>query len=236
MKPQILFPLLVLLIGTARAETGRPLDIPEAGHIRIDGRLEDWKQINWAPLDKNLAGNPVNISNAQWALRWNDDAMLYIAVRYDDAGIVLQDSYVKSNAQDCIEIFVRGDTGSQPNDYSKHQDSAQHYIFGLAKNKTTSWKKLAGIDQFPAHNPAVAAITLSGNTFTYEIAVPLYDKFSAESRRQSQTSEVAPEFEIGADIVIIDVGANGYAGMKSENTMQDKDRDADHIAEHTLSE
>jgi hypothetical protein len=162
--------------------------------------------------------------------------MLYIAVRYDDAGIVLQDSYVNSNAQDCVEIFVRGDTGSQPIDYSEKQDSAQHYIFGLSKDKITPWKKLVNILPFPAHNPARAAVTLSGNTFTYEIAVPLYDRFSAKSRRQSQTSEVAPEFEIGIDIVIVDVGANGYAGMKSENTMPDKDRDADHIAEHTLSE
>ena len=236
MKLQILFPLLVLLIGTARAETGRPLDIPEAGHIRIDGRLEDWGKIDWAPLDKNLAGNPVNISNAQWALRWNDDAMLYIAVRYDDAGIVLQDCYVNSNAQDCVEIFVRGDTGSQPADYSQNQSSAQHYIFGLSKDKSTVWKKLANTDPFPAHNPAAAAVTLSGNTFTYEIMVPLYDKFSAESRRQSQTSEVSLEFEIGVDIAIMDADANGYAGMKSENTMPDKGRNADHIAEHTLGE
>jgi hypothetical protein len=236
MKPQILIPLLILLIGTAHAETGRPQDIPEAGRIRIDGQLNDWRNIKWTPLDETLAGNPVNISNAQWALRWNDDAMLYIAVRYDDAGIVLQNSCANSNAQDCVEIFVRGDTGSQPIDYSENQSSAQHYIFGLSKDKITPWKKLANTDPFPAHNPATAAVTLSGNTFTYEIAVPLYDRFSAKSRRQSQTSEVAPEFEIGVDIAIVDIGTNGYAGMKSENTMPDKDRNADHIAEHTLGE
>ena len=171
MKLQILLPFLALFLGTARAETGRPLDIPEAGRIRIDGRLEDWKKISWTPLDKILNGNPVNISNAQWALRWNDDAMLYIAVRYDDTSIVLQDSYMNSNTQDCVEIFVRGDTGSQPVDYSGSQNSAQHYIFGLSKDKITPWKKLANTTLFPAHNPARAAVTLSGNTFTYEIAI-----------------------------------------------------------------
>jgi len=236
MKLQILLPFLALFVGIVRAETGRPEDIPEAGHIRIDGRLEDWGKIDWAPLDKILAGNPVNISNAQWALRWNDDALLYIAVRYDDAGIVLQNCYVSSNSQDCVEIFVRGDTGSQPADYSQNQSSAQHYIFGLSKTGTAVWKKLANTDPFPAHNPATAAVTFNGSTFTYEIKVPLYDRFSVESRHQSQTSEAAPDFEIGVDIVIVDADANGYAGMKSDNTMPDKDRNADHIAEHTLSE
>jgi hypothetical protein len=236
MKPQIVFPILALLIGIARAEMGRPKDIPEAGRIRIDGQLNDWRNIEWTPLDKTLAGNPVNISNAQWALQWDDDAMLYIAVRYDDASMVLQDRYVNSNAQDCVEIYVRGDTGSKPADYSKYQNSAQHYVFGLSKNKITSWKKLAGMDRFPAHNPAKVAVRLDGRTFTYEIMVPIYDQFDAKSKRRSEATEVEVDLEIGVDIAIVDVGANGYAGIKSENLMGDKERNAGHIAEHTLGE
>ncbi|NOU37057.1 MAG: hypothetical protein HOO88_09855 [Kiritimatiellaceae bacterium] len=236
MKPQILFLIPSLLIGVSHAETGTPKDIREAGRIRIDGNLDDWKQIKWTPLTQTLDGNPENISNAQWALRWNDDGFLYIAVRYDDSSLLLHDSYVGSNAQDCIELFIRGDTGSQPNDYSKLQNSAQHYIFGLAKNKTAAWKKLANVNPFPMHNPASVAITLSGKTLTYEIMVPLYDKFDASSRRHSKMTEVAPEFEVGVDIAIVDVGANGYAGRKSENTMPDKECNADRIAEHTLGE
>ncbi len=236
MKPQIVFPILALLIGIARAEMGRPKDIPEAGRIRVDGQLNDWRNVAWTPLDKTLSGNPVNISNAQWALQWNDDPSLYIAVRYDDSSIVLQDRYVNSNAQDCVEIFVRGDTGSKPADYSKHQNSAQHYIFGLSKNKVTVWRKLAGTDRFPAHNPAKAVVRLDGRTFTYEIMVPVYDKFDARSRRRSETTEVYADLEIGVDIAIVDVGANGYAGIKSENLMDGKERNANRIAEHTLGE
>jgi len=236
MKRPYLLVLLTLLAGTACAETGRPADIPEAGRIRIDGHLEDWGKIDWVPLDKNPAGNPVNISNAQWALRWDDGAMLYIAVRYDDVGIVLQDHYVNSNAQDCVEIFVRGDTGSQPIDYSENQSSAQHYIFGLSKNKTAVWKKLGAEQHFPSHNPATASVLLNGNTFTCEIMVPLYDKFSIRSRRECRITEVFPELETGADIVIVDVSATGYAGRKAENMMPGKRSNADHIAEHTLSE
>lgn len=227
---------LLLLAGAVRAETGRPEDIPEAGRIRIDGNLHDWKRIEWTPLNATLDGNPVNISNAQWALQWDDDGMLYIAVCYDDADIVLQDGYVNSNAQDCVEIFVRGDTGSEPLDYSKTQGSAQHYVFGLAKNKTTVWKKLASVDPFPIHDPAAVAVKLEGKTFTYEIKVPLYDKFDKASRHRSEISEAAVDFEIGADIAIVDAGAKGYAGRKSENTLSDKEHDANHIAEHTLGE
>jgi len=236
MKPQILFPLLTLLIGIARAETGKPEDIPESGRIRIDGRLEDWKRIEWTPLNATLDGSPVNISNAQWALQWDEDGMLYVAVRYDDADIVLQDNGVNSTAQDCIEIFVRGDTGSQPLDYSKDQSSAQHYIFGLAKNKTAAWKKLAEADPFPLHNPAKAAVVLDGKTFTYEIVVPLYDKFSATSRRDCELTETYLDEEIGADIAIVDAGSKGYAGRKSENTLPGKETNANHIAEHRLGE
>lgn len=236
MKMTTVFPALLLLAGTVCAETGTPEDIPEAGRIRIDGNLNDWKRIEWAPLNATLDGTPANISSAQWAMQWDDDGMLYIAVRYDDADIVLQDSCVNSNAQDCVEIFVRGDTGSEPLDYSKTQSSAQHYIFGLSKNKTTAWKKLANTSPFPPHNPAQAAVILDGKTFIYEIRVPLYDKFDIATRRHSEISEAAVDFEIGADIAIVDVGAKGYAGRKSENTIPDKGCNANHIAEHTLGE
>jgi len=215
---------------------GRPKDIPNAGRIRVDGQLNDWRNVEWTPLDKTLAGNPVNISNAQWALQWNDEPSLYIAVRYDDANIVLQDRYVNSNAQDCVEIYVRGDTGSKPADYSKQQNSAQHYIFGLAKNKITVWRKLAGMGRFPAHNPAKAAVRLDGRTFTYEIMVPIYDQFDAKSRRHSETTEVYADLEIGVDIAIVDISTNGFAGVMSENTLDGKERNANRIAEHTLGE
>ena len=236
MKKQILLLIPALLTGIVRAENGQPADIPENGRIRIDGRLEDWKNAEWTPLTRSLDGDPVHISNAQWSIQWNDDPALFIAVQYDDSCIVLQNSYVNSNAQDCVEIFVRGDTGSNPSDYSENQSSAQHYIFGLSKNKITTWKKLAGTGSFPAHNPATAAVLLNGNTFICEIRIPLYDKFSIKSRRDCRLTEVFPGLEIGVDIAIVDVGATGYAGRQTENTMPDKSSNADHIAEHTLSE
>lgn len=236
MKTQILFLIPALLTGIARAEMGKPEDIPESGRIRIDGRLGDWKKIEWVALNQILDGNPGNISNAQWALQWDEDGMLYVAVRYDDSDIVLQDSYVNSNAQDCIEVFVCGDPGSAPADYSKLQNSAQQYMFGLSKNKTAVWKKLANIDPFPTHNPAAAAVRLEGKTFTCEIMVPIYDKFDAVSRRRSETTEVSVDSEIGVDIAIVDVGTKGFAGVISENMMDDKERNAGHIAEHTLGE
>lgn len=236
MKLPILFLISVLLTRPMYAEPGKPADIPEAGRIRIDGRLNDWKNIAWTPLNQTLNGHPARISDAQWALRWNDDAVLFIAVRYKDTDIVLQDSCVNANAQDCVEIFVRGDTGSAPEEYAATQASAQHYLFGLAKNKIAVWKKLAATQHFPAHNPATAAVLLDGNRFTYEIMVPLYDTFSINSRRDCRLTEVFPELEIGVDIAIVDAGTGGYDDRKTENTMPDKDRNAAHIAEHTLCE
>jgi hypothetical protein len=231
MKMQLF--LLLLLAGIARAEMGNPKDIPEAGRVRIDGRLDEWRNVEWTPLTQTLGGNPANISNAQWSIQWNDDPALFIAVRYDDADPVLGTG---TNLQDCVKIYVRGDNGSEPLDYSKDQVSAQQYIFGLCKDKVTVWKKLANTNPFPLHNPATAVITLSGNTFTYEIRIPLYDKFCAASERNTQTTEAVEELEVGIDIAIVDVSSTGYAGLKSENTLPNKGHNADAIAEHTLGE
>jgi hypothetical protein len=169
-------------------------------------------------------------------LLWNDDPSIFIAVRYDDADLVLQNGYVNSNAQDCVHIFVRGDNGSQPADYSERQDSAQHYIFGLSAGKTNTWKKLAELDAFPQHNAAEAAVTRNGSQLVYEIRVPLCDIFNATSRRGCQTTEVMEGLEVGVDIAITDVTSTGYAGTLSENLMPDKERNADAIALHTLGE
>lgn len=231
-----LFYLLLIAAALAGFRPACAADIPEAGRIRIDGRLEDWGKIEWIPLTQTLDGDPVNISNAAWSLRWDEDGMLYIAVRYDDANIVLQNGYAGPGAQDCVEIYVRGDTGSPSSDYSVAQDNAQNYLFGLSKNQTSAWKKLAAFDRFPAHNPAKAAVNLEKNTFTYEIMVPLYDRFDASSRRRTSLTEVYVGLEIGADIAIEDAGSNGFAGILAENSLAEKHARADHIAEHRLEE
>ncbi|MBI9020758.1 MAG: hypothetical protein JEZ10_05835 [Verrucomicrobia bacterium] len=229
-----------ILAATAAAEFGKPEDIPEAGRIRIDGNLSDWRRAEWTPLETTLNGNPANISNARWSLAWDEDAVLYIAVQYDDTEIVLQDSYVNSNAQDGVGIYVRGDTGGDPEDYSTRQDSAQQYTFGLSKNRQVTWKKLGALEPFPTHNPAKAVATLEGNRFTYEIMVPLYDSFDAVNRRKCSETEVFLNeengVEIGIDIAIVDVGKTGYAGMKAENALTGKRTRAGQIAEHTLSD
>jgi len=225
----------VLLTGSTSARFGEPEDIPEAGRIRIDGNLNDWRRAKWTPLEATLDGNPTHISNARWSLGWDEDAVVYIAIQYDDAEIVLQDDCVNSNAQDSVEIYVRGDTGSSP-DYSEHQSEAQQYTVGLSKDRKVTWKKLGRMTPFPIHNTAQAAVTLVGNTFTYEIKVPLYDSFDATTRRKCSETEVFQDVEIGIDIAIIDVGEAGYAGMKAENTLSGKRTNADQIAEHTLSE
>jgi len=221
-----------LLAGALHAETGEPEDIPEANRVRVDGNLNDWRKAKWTPLEATLDGTPTHISNARWSLGWDEDAVLYIAVQYDDADLVLLDG---TNAADCIEIYVRGDTGSTPK-YSEDQSGAQQYTFGLSKDQKSSWQTLGTLPHFPIHNPAKAAVKLEGNTFTYEIRVPLYDSFDATTRRRCSETEVFQEMEIGIDIAIIDIGKTGYAGMKAENTLSNKRTDADQIAEHTLSD
>ena len=232
-----LFILVFLLSPALFAQTffGQPEEIPEAGRIHVDGKLDDWRRADWTPLEEIIDGVP-KITGAEWSLFWTDEPAVYIAVRYTDADIILKSSYAGSNAQDSVEIFVRANPSSSPSQYATTQESAQNYIFGLSPDRKAVWRKLASADRFPQHNPAKAAIALEGNTFIYEIMVPLYDRFSITNRRRVSRAEAYADIEIGIDIFIIDAGTNQYHGTISGNLLPDKRRNADHIAVHTLIE
>lgn len=227
--------LLLILSGIASAENKRTDDIPSAGRVRIDGKLDDWRKAEWTPLTQTLHGTPA-ISNAEWSIQWDDEPCLYIAVRYNDPDPVLKPSFSGIYTQDCISIFVRGDNRIPPTDYSIRQDTAQHYLFGLSDSQTNAWKKLANIEPFPTYNPAEIAITRSGTLFVYEIKVPVYDRFDATSRRDCSKTEMAEGTELGVDIIITDVSSIGYAGMLGENQLPDKPHNAASIALRTLGE
>jgi len=222
--------LFALFAGTVSAQ----MDIPESGRIRVDGNLNDWRRAKWEPLSIVIDGSPVNISNARWSLAWDEDAFVYIAVTYDDADIVLKDGIVISNAQDGIEIYARGDTGSTPAAYAETQSSAQRYLIGLTADKNPRIR-LGEFEKIPIHNPVKAMIVLEGNRFIYEAMIPLFDTFDITTRRKSSESEIYVDEEIGLDIAIVDVGQTGTAGMLGEND-RDKRTDADQIAEHTLED
>ncbi len=225
----------LLFVALFAAAALAQMDIPESGRIRVDGNLNDWRRARWTPLEIVIEGAPVNITNAQWSLAWDEDAVIYVAVQYDDMDIVLKDGFVNSNAQDGIEIYVRGDTGSTPADYSKTQSSAQRYSIGLMKDKKNRRIRLGDLEKIPVHNPIKSMVVLDGNHFIYEAMVPLYDSFDATTRRKCSESEIYVDKEIGLDITIVDVGQSGYAGLLGENSC-DKRTDADQIAEHTLEE
>jgi hypothetical protein len=223
--PLFLWPLLA---GAAFAE----MDIPEAGRIRIDGNLSDWRRAEWHPLQTVVAGSPVNITNASWTTAWDEDAVLYIAVQYDDADLVFKDG---TNAADCVEIYVRGDTGSSPSEYAQKQQSAQSYIFGLSKDKQTTWVQQGGLEKIPLHNRVKAAVALQGNTLTCELMVTAYDWFEPDSRHRCSESELIVGREIGLDVAIVDAGSAGPAGMLGSSA-GDKRNDASAIAEQILDD
>ena len=224
----------LLLVVSLAAIASAQMDIPESGRIRVDGNLNDWRRAKWEPLKTVIDGSPVNISNAQWSLAWDEDGLVYVAVQYDDLDIVLKDGYVISNAQDGIELYVRADTGSTPAAYAETQSSAQRYLIGLTADKNPRIR-LGEFDKIPIHNPVKAAVKLEGNHFIYEAMVPLFDNFDTTTRRKSSEAEIYAEDEIGLDIAIVDVGQSGYAGLLGEND-RDKRSDADQIAEHTLED
>ncbi|MBC8205702.1 MAG: hypothetical protein H8E68_00940 [Kiritimatiellaeota bacterium] len=226
-KTEVLL-LSALLAGSAFAQ----LDIPNAGRIRIDGNLSDWRYASWIPIESVITGTPTNISNAVWSLSWDEDGIIYIAVQYDDSDVVLKKN---ANMFDCIELYARGDTGSDPLDFYKTQTSAQSYLFGLYEDQTTEWLQMGPFKELPKHNPINVAVTLGGNHFIYEAAVQLYDTFDPKDENESSESEIYAEREIAFDIAIIDVGKDGSGGILGYNDRK-KRAGADQIAEHTLEE
>jgi hypothetical protein len=226
MKQKTLF--LLWLAGSVFGQ----MDVPEAGRVRIDGKLNDWQRVTWTPIDKVIIGTPTNISNAAWSLAWDDDGFIYVAVQYDDADIVL-----RKNAKmfDCIELYARGDTTSDPLDYYKTQTSAQSYLFGLYEDRKTDWLQMGPFKELPRHNPVRVAVTLEGTRFVYEAAIQLYDDFHPEDENESSESELFAEREVGFDIAIIDIGKNGSGGILGDNSRK-KRAGADQIAIQQLEE
>lgn len=219
--------LLLLLAGVAFGE----MDIPEAGRIRIDGDLSDWRRAEWIPIEAAITGNPTNLSNAAWSLAWDEDGIIYVAVRYDDADIVLRNG---NNMFDCIELYARGDLTSEPLDFYKTQTGAQSYLFGLQKDQS-EWLQMGPFKELPKHNPVKVAVKLEGNRFIYEAAVLIYDDFNPADEHACSESELFAEREVGFDIAIIDIGKNGTGGILGY-TSRKKRAGADQIAEHLLEE
>jgi hypothetical protein len=219
--------LLYLLAASAFGE----MDVPESGRVRIDGKLNEWQRAEWTPINSVITGTPTNISNAVWSLSWDEDGIIYVAVQYDDADIVLING---SKMFDCIELYARGDLTSEPLDYYKSQTSAQSYLFGLRTDQST-WLQMGPVADLPRHNPIKVAVTLEGNHFIYEAAVLLYDTFDPNDENESSESEIYVDREIGFDIAIIDVGKTGAGGILGLNSRK-KRSGADQIAIQRLEE
>jgi hypothetical protein len=228
MKQKTVFLLLSALLACS---IFAQIDIPESGRMRIDGKLSDWRNAEWIPIEAVITGSPTNISNAVWSLAWDEDGIIYVAVQYDDADIVLRNG---NSMFDCIELYARGDTGSDPLDFYKTQTSAQSYLIGLQKDQS-KWIQMGPFKELPKHNPIKVAVTLEGNHFIYEAAVQLYDDFYPNDENESSESEIYAEKEIGFDIAIIDIGKNGAGGLLGYNSRK-KRAGADQIAEHLLEE
>lgn len=232
---KILIPLLMatLICMTARGELENGFEeIPEAGRIRIDGRLEDWEGAIWYTLPVlGPPDRPGRIGHAEWTAAWSDRAVLLVAVRHTLRDPVLADRFAGGTAQDHIELFVRADTGSNPAAYAETQESAQHYRFGLSQNREASWKQLGAFDPFPRHNPARAAVRMDGDLMVYELEIPLFDHFDAQNHRRISVSEVYIGKEIGLALRAVEAGADRTAEEADEIR-----HDADLIPVRVLAE
>lgn len=181
-------------------------EIPEAGRIRIDGLLDDWEQAEWHPVHPSMDPPTGRLRDAEWSVAWSDRPALFIAVRYTLSDPLLHTNGNDPDAADHIELFVRGDTGSHPNDYAQTQESAQHLRLGVAPDHQSVWIRLGSFPALPRHLPVRAAVHVHENQFHWEIELAPTDHFDADNRRRMSLSELYPDKEIGLDLRIHEAG------------------------------
>ena len=208
------------------------------GHAKIDGDLEEWSEnVNWIDLDKIYHGDPADVTNAQFSLRWNShDSKIYVAIKVEDTDHQFTDTYVDWNASDAVEIYSQGDaeggTGFSHLSGDK-QHIAQHYLIGHRTNRG-SWATL-GLHGSVLYDAGLEyAVKIDGDTIIYEIAVTQFDNYGGYSGGETIVTDLYPGHVIGFDVVASTRwGTDGF-GMLSENTMYNKFRYAANFAQYTL--
>jgi len=222
----------------AKWRLGQARTIPPA-NITVDGDLVDWTgHIEWIPLDKTYFGQPDDILNAKFALRWNRHAgKIYAAVIVDDNDHVFTDEYISWDAGDRIEVYSQGDAEGGTGFWDPEHpnwDSAQQYMTApdTAGGTWATWGNAWPLG--PDVGLEYAAV-VDANRIIYEIGVKQFDNYGTFSGDPTVETDLHFGHTVGFDIVA-DTRWTGGFGMLSENLMMDKFKNGDSFAKYVLTD
>jgi hypothetical protein len=209
-----------------------PLEIL-SGSCTVDGDLGDWPADSmWRSLDQVYYGDPADVSNAEYALCWDETThKIYAAVKVEDANHIFSDVYGTWNTSDRIEVHSQA-TAAGGTGWFGIYDIAQHYMVA-PDTSTDSWAVLGdGLTVNPDMGLEYA-VTVNGPTIKYEIGVTQFDNYGGISGGSTNISSLYEGEMVGFDIIASTRWATDF-GMLSENLMTNKSTDADQFAKYIL--
>jgi hypothetical protein len=195
------------------------------GTATVDGNISEWSGAQWIDLDYPYYNTAPDVSNAQFALRWGDNNIIYAAVKVDDSDHNFAGSYIGWNMHDHIEVYSQG--SALGGGYSSPYEDAQQYIVG-ANGSGGQWAVFGDGSSVPT-SVMERAVTVDGDMIYYEIAVKMYNTYPGTE------IELAGGTEIGFDVIASSKYSGGF-GMLSENDMGSKHNNASMFAHYTLLE
>ena len=205
------------------------------GQIDVDGNVIDWSDnTEWMNIDKVYFGDPCDIIQAKFALRWNPGTdKLYVAVIIEDAKHVFTDGYQNWSASDRIELFSQGDAAG--GNYIYLQDIAQQYIMA-SDTKGGSWATLGFGEPNISPTGFEYAVKVKGDFIIYEAGIKQFDNYGGISGGETVVTELNVDGVVRFDIAADTRWSSTGFGMLSENRMPNKFRIADNIAQYKLVE
>ena len=234
--------LITIVLVLALGSVGFAATLPQ-GDPDVDGDLSEWTAagvsgVEWHTMATTYYGNPADILNGKYAAVWNDTAnLIYMAVQYDDSYHVFHTECTGWNKDDNIEVYV--DAGNNNTyQYNTLYEDAQQWVLG-PDGLGGGWAELDDLDPMVAHDLHAFAISVSGATISYELAIKPYSYWRdySEGTPPNVLVDLAVGTIVGLDLVIDSVG-DGTFGMVC-------DRDpgearwfefAERFQDHTLSD
>jgi hypothetical protein len=204
------------------------------GSVVVDGDLSDWPgSVEWIELDKVYAGSPNDVSEARFALQWDDTTdKVYAAVVVNDTSHVFLDKYVTWDASDRLEVYSQGDAEGGTGWNGIYDEAQQYYV--APDTIGGSWATWALGETLGADAGLEYAVDVKGMQIIYEVGVRQFDNYGGFSGGETLLTELHAGHIVGFDLAACTRWDTVNFGMLSENLMTGKYRDAGKFARYIL--
>ncbi|MBW8041858.1 MAG: hypothetical protein FVQ85_17920 [Planctomycetes bacterium] len=212
----------------------RPSNLIPRGSVVVDGDLSDWPpSVEWIELDEVYLGNPNDVSEARFALQWDEaTGKVYAAVVVNDTNHLFLDEYVYWDASDRIEVYSQGDAENGAGWNGIYDVAQQYYV--APDTSDGNWATWAEGDMLGGDEGFEYAVDVNGAQIIYEVGVRQFDNYGGFSGTETLLTDLHPGHVVGFDIVACTRWDTTNFGMLSENLMMGKYKDAGKFAKYIL--